>query len=86
MRFGLSLEHPVQLEGGRGRIFSKRLRPVDTGREAVVTCSVEGRLLKPKEMTFKKAKGINSVQYGREGRHMWSIHSFYFLFFTINYH
>lgn len=72
-------------KGGGGRIFSKGHRPGGGGGRIVVS-SVRGRLPKSKEMTFKKGNGVNSVKWGGEGRHLWTIHIFYFLFYTINYH
>lgn len=46
-----SLEHPVWLEGGGGRIFSKGRWPVETmGRVAAGVNSARSKLLKLKEM------------------------------------
>lgn len=80
----LLLSPPGQSEARRRR-FGKGHRPAGGGGKIVVS-SVRGRLLRSKEMTFKKGKGVNGVKWGREGRHLWTIHIFYFLFYTINYH
>lgn len=48
-----------------------------------VVSSARDRFLNPREITFKKEKGVNSVKCGREGRHLWTIHN---LLFPLLYH
>lgn len=82
---GFLLSHPEQWERRRMQKIHQRSQAWWRWREDCDQLR-KGQIMKSKEMTFKKRKGVSSVKCGREGRHLWTIHIFYFLFDTINCH